>query len=166
MATSMIALGFICWLVLKALHNPDIFNGISSELQLVSKIKLESDVHKLIPNDIEEIVQLKDHMVKNKSYLDPSLSVTGLARQLQLPVKELSLLINHSLNQHFFDFINGYRIQEAMKILIDPMRKEYTILEILYEVGFNSKSSFNTAFKKHTLLTPTQYRKKYCNSDS
>ena len=166
MATSLFGLGFICWLALKALHNPDIFKGISSELQLVSKFKLESNVLKLIPNDIEKIVHLKDYMVKEKPYLDPSLSVTGLARRLQLPVKELSLLINHSLNQHFFDFINGYRIQEAMKILRDPLKKEYTILEILYEVGFNSKSSFNTAFKKHILLTPTQYRKKYCKTDS
>mgnify|MGYP001819446785 CR=1 FL=1 len=103
-------------------------------------------------------------MIKEHPYLDPSLTVTGLARQLRLPAKELSLLINHSLNQHFFDFVNGYRIQEAMKILRDPERKVFTVLEILYEVGFNSKSSFNTAFKKHTSFTPSEYRRKYSKS--
>jgi AraC-like DNA-binding protein len=47
-----------------------------------------------------------------------------------------------------------------MGILKTPSKKEFTVLEVLYEVGFNSKSSFNTAFKKHTGLTPTQFRKK------
>ena len=71
---------------------------------------------------------------------------------------DLSVLINHHLNQHFFDFINEYRIQKAMQILKNPSKKKLTILEILYEVGFNSKSSFNTAFKKHTNQTPTEFR--------
>ena len=61
---------------------------------------------------------------------------------------------------NFFDFINQFRIDEARSILKNPEKKQFTVLEILYEVGFNSKSSFNTAFKKHTGLTPTQYRKK------
>jgi len=67
-------------------------------------------------------------------------------------------LINHHMDQHFFDFVNEYRIQKAMNILKDKSKKELTILEILYEVGFNSKSSFNTSFKKYTRLTPTEYR--------
>ena len=65
-----------------------------------------------------------------------------------------------NFNQHFFDFINEYRIKEAMKILKDPTKKEFTVLEILYEVGFNSKSAFNTTFKKNTCDTPTQFKKK------
>ncbi|MBB6270519.1 AraC-like DNA-binding protein [Pedobacter cryoconitis] len=48
-----------------------------------------------------------------------------------------------------------------MKILKDPARSNLTILEVLYEIGFNSKSSFNTSFKKHTNLTPTAYRQKH-----
>jgi len=67
-------------------------------------------------------------------------------------------LINHHMNQHFFDFVNEYRIQKAMKILKNNSKNHLTILEILYEVGFNSKSSFNTSFKKHTGLTPTAFR--------
>ena len=63
------------------------------------------------------------------------------------------------LSRHL-DFVNEFRIKEAKSILKDPSKKEFTVLEILYEVGFNSKSSFNTAFKKHTGLTPTQFRKK------
>jgi AraC-like DNA-binding protein len=63
------------------------------------------------------------------------------------------------LNKHFFDFINEYRINDAKKLLKDPTKKEITVLEILYQVGFNSKSSFYTAFKKATNQTPTAYRK-------
>ena len=68
---------------------------------------------------------------------------------------------NHNLNQHFFDFVNEYRIKKAMEILADASKNHLTVLEILYEVGFNSKSSFNTAFKKYTKQTPTEYRKQY-----
>ncbi|WP_159949816.1 helix-turn-helix domain-containing protein [Polaribacter septentrionalilitoris] len=98
-------------------------------------------------------------MSKNKPYLNPSLSIRNLAAELNMNSRELSVLINQNLNQHFFDFVNEYRIEEAKSILKNPVKKEFTVLEILYEVGFNSKSSFNTAFKKHTGTTPTQFRK-------
>ena len=64
----------------------------------------------------------------------------------------------------FFDFINSYRIDDATEILADLDNNKVTVLEIMFEVGFNSKSSFNTAFKKHTGFTPTTYRKKYYKS--
>jgi AraC-like DNA-binding protein len=99
-------------------------------------------------------------MLGQKPYLNSSLTIRNLAKQMDLPMRQLSVLINQYLNQHFFDFVNEYRINKAKEILKNPEKKEVTILEILYEVGFNSKSSFNTAFKKHTGLTPTQFRKK------
>ena len=98
-------------------------------------------------------------MVEEKPYLDFELTLQKLANQINMPEKELSLLINHHLNKHFFDFINEYRINDAKTLLKDPAKKEVTVLEILYEVGFNSKSSFYTAFKKSTNQTPTAYRK-------
>jgi AraC-like DNA-binding protein len=91
--------------------------------------------------------------------MDYELNLERLANQLQMPEKELSILINHYLGKHFFDFVNTYRINEAKSILADPEFEDKTILEILYQVGFNSKSSFYTAFKKATGNTPTQYRK-------
>ena len=98
-------------------------------------------------------------MEEEEPYLDSSLSMQELAGQLNMKVKDLSLLINHTLNQHFFDFVNQYRINKASEILSDPENKQVTVLEVLYEVGFNSKSSFNTTFKKLTGQTPTQFRK-------
>jgi AraC-like DNA-binding protein len=83
---------------------------------------------------------------------------------MQIPAKDLSILINHKMGQHFFDFINRYRIEAATKLLENQVKPKLTVLEILYQVGFNSKSSFNTAFKNHTGLTPTQYRKSQHNN--
>ena len=98
-------------------------------------------------------------MNQQRPFLNSSLTIQDISDELKIPVRELSLLINHKLGQHFFDFVNSYRIEEAMKILQDSEKNKVTILEILYEVGFNSKSSFNTAFKKHTSTTPTAFRK-------
>jgi AraC-like DNA-binding protein len=112
----------------------------------------------------EKINSLNTFMSEEEPFLDPSLTIYELSKQIGFPAKELSLLINHDLNQHFFDFVNGFRIRKAMEILADPDKKELTVLEILYEVGFNSKSSFNTAFKKYTQLTPTEYRRKHLRS--
>ncbi|MDX1667550.1 MAG: helix-turn-helix domain-containing protein, partial [Saprospiraceae bacterium] len=81
-----------------------------------------------------------------------------LAEMLDLPAKTLSQVINESLDQHFFDFINQYRIEEAKRLLCLSKNSFTTILEVMYAAGFNSKSSFNTAFKKHTGTTPSQFR--------
>lgn len=146
---------FVCWYVLKALKYPQLFSGVNSKIQLTTDF-----VQK--PNKTQnkkEIEQLSTFMAAHKPYLNPSLTLRNLAEEIKMNPRELSVLINQNLNQHFFDFVNGYRIEEAKSILKNPAKKEFTVLEILYEVGFNSKSSFNTAFKKYTGLTPTQFRK-------
>ena len=120
----------------------------------------------LNPEIEESITHLRSFMEVEEPYLNPSISVYDLSKQIKMPVRDLSILINHHLNQHFFDFINEYRIDKAKEILQDPGKKELTVLEILYDVGFNSKSSFNTAFKKYTHLTPTEYRRKYLKTAS
>ena len=98
-------------------------------------------------------------MKEKEPFLDSSLTIQDLANQMNVNVRDISVLINQTMGQHFFDFINQYRIEKAKSILKNPEKKNLTVLEILYEVGFNSKSSFNTAFKNYTNLTPTQYRK-------
>jgi len=162
-AVSLFALAFITWIVLKALHSPELFRGINTNLQLVKELINKDDPSEILgiannESELDEIVLLKKHMMNEEPYLDATLTIEDLSKQMNFATKDLSILINHHLNKHFFDFVNGYRIRKAMDILKDPEKKELTILEILYEVGFNSKSSFNTAFKKHTNETPTQYR--------
>ena len=163
--TSLTALLFICWLVIKALKTPGLYGRVNSK-QLLVKQLISENQHKetLMTEDRERdesLSRLISHMETQEPYLEPSLSVYDLSKQLNWQPKELSVLINHDLNQHFFDFVNEYRIKKAMEILADASKNDLTVLEILYEVGFNSKSSFNTAFKKYTKQTPTEYRKQY-----
>ena len=162
----IIALIISCWFVLKALNNPDLFKGVDSNMLLVNDIlnKKVVLVDTILPENpkspeiISQIEQVRKHVSENEPYLDPTLTIQELSKQVNIPVRDLSILINHHMDKHFFDFINEYRIQKAMRILKDHSKNKLTILEILYEVGFNSKSSFNTAFKKHTNQTPTEFR--------
>jgi AraC-like DNA-binding protein len=148
--------------VLKALYQPELFTGVNIHLEPI-KLSVERDVKQKITqkNEFENeyLEQLISFMKEERPYLDFELTLQKLALQTNIPEKELSLLINHYLGKHFFDFINEYRINEAKVILANPDEKEVTILEIIYKVGFNSKSSFYTAFKKITDKTPSQYRK-------
>lgn len=153
-----------CWFVLKALNHPELFRGIDSKLQLARDIlpKENENVVEIKDNQNEavsnQISTLKHYMSEKEPFLNPSLTIQELSNQIEIPVRDLSVLINHHMDQHFFDFVNEYRIQKAMSILKNPLKSDLTVLEILYEVGFNSKSSFNTSFKKYTNLTPTAYR--------
>ncbi len=153
----------IFWYLFKALNHPSLFRNIDSKLKLVQHIITEeknSGQFAVDENEYsEELLKLKQYMVEDKPYLDPSLTIQAVSAALKIPVRDLSVLINHKLEQHFYDFVNTYRIEKAMDILKDVTKSKLTILEILYQVGFNSKSSFNTAFKKHTGYTPTAYRK-------
>jgi AraC-like DNA-binding protein len=67
------------------------------------------------------------------------------------------------MHQNFYDYVSKYRIEEAKKLLVDSINNK-TVLEVLYQVGFNSKSSFNTAFKKFTGVTPSHFKKKPKNA--
>jgi AraC-like DNA-binding protein len=103
--------------------------------------------------------KLKLIMHEEKPYLDSSLTLQKLADMIGITPQHLSQTINEKMNQNFFDFVNCYRIKEAKRLLVDPRGELLTILAIAEEVGFNSKSSFNTAFKKITGMTPTEYKK-------
>ena len=102
-------------------------------------------------------------MESEEPYLDATLTLQKLADKLELPNRDVSILINHNLNQHFFDFINQFRIKKAQNILLSPKHSQLTIQQIMYDVGFNSKSSFYAAFKKEAGVTPIEFRR---NKDS
>ncbi len=147
------------WFVLKALYHPQLFTGIETNLRPVKSSLRRGDSslnQTLLKGEIE---RLQAFMKNEKPYLDFELTLQKLATQFDMPEKELSILINHHMGKHFFDFINEYRIEEAKTILANPNEKHQTILEVLYHVGFNSKSSFYTSFKKLTGKTPTVFRK-------
>ncbi|QBY04121.1 AraC family transcriptional regulator [Thalassotalea sp. HSM 43] len=108
------------------------------------------------------INRIESLMRSNKPYLNSDISIESLAEQLQMSSKELSMTVNRHFQLNFYEFINMYRIEEAKNILIT--HPDTAITEVIYQVGFNSKSVFNTAFKKSVGMTPSRYRKSHLNN--
>ena len=100
-------------------------------------------------------------MDKEKPYLNSKLSLKELADSIGISPNNLSQVINEQTNMCFFDFVNKYRVEEVKTRLADPKNRQFTLLAIAYDCGFNSKSSFNSIFKKTTGYTPSEYLKSF-----
>ena len=98
-------------------------------------------------------------MRQKKPWLENDLRLPKLAKIVGTPTHHLSQVINEQFNLNFFDFVNKYRIEEAKKLILDEKTKHFTFLRIAYDVGFNNKTSFNSAFRKHAGMTPTEFRR-------
>jgi TolB-like protein/AraC-like DNA-binding protein/Tfp pilus assembly protein PilF len=135
--------------------------------------------HKLFPDDVFSIkkragnkkalldeasaaetrAKLQDLIEREKPHLNPDLTLRTLANQLGVHANQLSWLLNDSLGKNFNTFINHYRVEEFKATAHLPENSHLTILSVAYDCGFNSKSVFNTCFKKETGLTPKEYLK-------
>jgi AraC-like DNA-binding protein len=106
---------------------------------------------------ITALRKLIDH---DKVYREPDLSIASLAQKLDIPEYRLRRLINEQLgHRNFSAFINGYRLAEVETALGDPVQADVPILTIALDAGFGSIGPFNRAFKAHTGLTPSEYRR-------
>ncbi|OJJ21277.1 hypothetical protein BKI52_11990 [marine bacterium AO1-C] len=103
-------------------------------------------------------VELETYMMTKQPYLNADLTLGRLAQMLGTTSHELSQVINANFGQSYADYINGHRLQAAQTMLTNPEHQHTKIASIAYDCGFNSISSFNTLFKKHTQLTPSQYK--------
>ena len=105
--------------------------------------------------------ELDSIMLKGKHYMDSDLTLDKLAMHCNMSRNELSAAINDLFAKNFFDFVNGYRIDAFVKSYPDQKVEDTatTFIEVAYAVGFNSKSSFNRAFKKHFNQTPSSFFK-------
>lgn len=103
--------------------------------------------------------RLKNAMETDKVFTENEISLTGLSSKIKIQPYQLSEVISRVYGESFFDFINRYRINEIKSRLEDPKSDSYSLLGIAMDCGFNSKSSFNSAFKKFAGVTPSEYRK-------
>jgi len=99
------------------------------------------------------------HLKNEKPYLNPALTLRALAGQVDIHPNQLSWLLNEHFGKKFNAFINGYRVAYFQKLVAMPENDKISILGLAYESGFNSKTVFNTFFKKETGLTPNEYIK-------
>jgi len=119
--------------------------------------KTQTSSKNIEPLEFEKLDQrLKALMDREKLYRDPDLGLESLAARLSISRHLLSQLLNDHLNNSFYQYINQYRIEDACEILKE--NKSFSIEAIAYEVGFNSRSSFFSTFKKLKGTTPSKFR--------
>jgi AraC-like DNA-binding protein len=109
----------------------------------------------------ELVPKLLKLMEQDKIFLQPNLNLKNLSQLLKIHPNHLSRLINQRFEMSFNDFINRHRIEEAKKLLLQKDGEKRNILQIMLDTGFYSKSVFNTAFKKFTGMTPSEFKRHY-----
>jgi len=108
---------------------------------------------------VEAKAQLNNLIIKEELYLDSELSLGKLAKKLNLSSHQLSYVINNGFNHNFYGFINKFRVEKAKELLAGKALDKYSIIGIAYDSGFNSKTVFNTTFKKITGQTPSEFKR-------
>ena len=125
------------------------------------KISLEPEKYqgsKLSESKIkEEANRLDELMLTEKLFKNPKLSRQDLEQRFNMNAADLSRVINQGLGKNFFDFVNNYRIREFTRLVRSGEYQNYTLLAIANEAGFNSKTTFNSAFKKQTGKNPKNF---------
>ena len=102
--------------------------------------------------------KITDLLQQSKVYEDPELSLTQVAKQLKTNPSIISKVINQGFELNFNDFVNNYRIEAVKQKLKAGEQKTQTLLGIAFDCGFNSKATFNRAFKKFTGVSPKEWR--------
>lgn len=129
---------------------------------LISPKLLKSGIGGFAQPDEDKIAQLSDQLrqllAEKKLYLNPNLTRRELAEELNVSEVFVSSLLKEGLQTSFYELINKYRVEEAMRMIRNGNLNHITVDALAKEAGFNSKSTFNKAFKQYTGTTPTRYR--------
>lgn len=146
---------FLIGLYFIRLRVPEFFGELE---KIVRKGKYEKS--RLKEYDLKNIKTELDQLIHtDKIYCDEDISLQSLATELGLSQHQLSEFFNDHLKKNFVSYINGFRIRDAKKLLREE--RETTVLAIAYQVGFNSKSAFNSAFQKEVGCSPSVYRNNF-----
>ena len=144
----------------KEIFPPD--KQLRSEIMAIREEKHSTEVKRKIISD-EELSVLKARMnqimIQQQPYLDSELNLIKLAGVIGITPHQLSYVINAGFHENFFQFINKYRVERAKELLVNAGMNHLSMLGIAFESGFNSKTSFNTTFKKFTRQTPSEFKK-------
>ncbi len=145
----------VLYMAYMAQVQPQVFSKevILSDKTFFSKYQ-KSGLTKSLSEELKE--QLIYLFEKKKIYKDNALNLDTLSSKLNTSRHHTSQIINEHFNMSFFELINKFRINEAVKLLEEDATHTLQIIDIAYEVGFNNKVTFNKAFKKETSITPSQ----------
>lgn len=135
-----------------AIRQPEIFKIPSSLIKYKGSALSNDDIRRIG-------IELDKLMQTSKPYLNPKLTKSKLASLAETNTSNISRVINEGFGKNFFDFVNAYRVQEFIRLVKGDEHSNFTFIAIAEEVGFNSKTTFNTAFKKLTNYSPRDYFK-------
>ena len=138
----------------RGFRQPEILNLIGNEETVKYSHSGLNDEKKRVYFD-----KMNDYLNNSRIFLDPDLTIKDLSEDLDIPLMELSQVINEIGQVGFFDYINRFRVEEFIKKIKNDEDEKVTILALAYDCGFNSKSAFYSAFKKVTRLSPGMYKK-------
>ncbi|MEM1406621.1 MAG: helix-turn-helix domain-containing protein [Bacteroidota bacterium] len=152
---------FISGLLFLALKYPDLIVERNYLKNRIAEGHDEKYAYSSLGHKEAEVILLKINEVMNsrKSYKTPGLTLENLSESICEDSKYVSQSINQLTGKNFKEYINTLRIKEAARMFADAEYTDMRINEIMYDVGFRSKSSFNSNFKKYTGYTPKEYRK-------
>ena len=117
----------------------------------------------ILSNEVlDQYHQKIESIIKSKSlYLRPKLCLDDLSIETGIPIKYVKQVLSEKLNSTFFEFISKYKIRRAKRLLIKIDDDHFSISNVAIESGFNTDDSFVALFKKHTNMSPENYRIKY-----
>lgn len=128
---------------------------------IIKASKVKKPKPKAIDNSIAraQVEKLKTLVESERPYLNPAVSLRSLADQAEIHPNQLSWLLNEYVGKNFNEFINAARIEHFKKLVVNPDNSHISLIGLAYESGFNSKTVFNTAFKKEVGMTPKEYQR-------
>jgi AraC-like DNA-binding protein len=148
---SFLSLGIFYFIAYGLLSTPDQISPDFSE-------KYRSYMQFVGEDGEKYLRKLRSLMSDRKIFTNPDLNLAMLAEHMELPAHQLSKLINEKFGKSFTDFVNEFRVNEFITRMSTLQYRSYSVYGLALDVGFNSKSSFNAAFKKITGKSPAQYK--------
>ena len=152
--SALLISSFLLLIVYTAIRDPHVF--LPSLPERNKKYHRSSLPEPYVEHQLAKLMAL---MEQQKPHLRNDLKLQDLAELLGISRHHVTQLLNQQVGKTFHAFINAYRIEEVRQRLCDPLYREYTVLAIAHDVGFNSKTTFNRIFKQHTQMTPSQFAK-------
>jgi len=151
--------------ILKKLYpNPEFQRLVKQVLGKTTTFEVDKRKYKKALFTKKELTHYRQQLVTlmetQQPFLNPNLTLRDLAQQMEMPPNQLSQLLNEGFDQNFSVFVNTYRLTIFKTKAKDPANSHLTLLGLAYESGFNSKTVFNTFFKKEMGMTPKQFLKK------
>lgn len=148
----------VSFIIFQGLQHPRMFSGLTIEdKQIVSE---EAGTNTLSDTELDNIIsRVETHMKNAQPFLNSGLTVKSLGRQLAIIPRHVSQAINLKTNKNFSEYVNSFRVKLACELLSSPESQELSVMDVMLECGFITKSNFNRAFKAETGTTPFNFKR-------